>query len=397
MTEALKSHIELFFDENADDFIAIRRHIHKHPELSFSEYETQAFIKNKLNSWKIDNYEVADTGLVAVIRGNNPDKKLIVLRADIDALPIAENTGLDFSSVNNGVMHACGHDVHSTCVLAAGRIIDSLKDSFEGSVKLLFQPGEEKLPGGATKVIASGELDNPVPDLIIGQHVFAEMEAGKLGFRPGLYMASSDEIYIDVKGPGGHAAMPSKTIDVVRIASELIIALKDFVDENALDSIPVILTFGKIEGKGATNVIPKLVHIEGTFRALNEDKRKEIHKGMEEITVKLAKNSGAQIELEIRKGYPCLNNNEEATEFSKNEALNFLGKVNIEDLELRMTSEDFAFYSQKYRSCFYRLGIRTPGKEITNLHTPEFTVDERAIKTGSTFMAYLALNYLNRI
>lgn len=396
MTDVLKSSIESLFDEHSDEFLAIRRHIHRYPELSFSEFETQAFIKSKLNNWNIDNYNIADTGVVAVVRGKNPDKKLIVLRADIDALPITENTGLDFSSQNNGVMHACGHDVHSTCVLAAGRILYRLKDTFEGSVKLLFQPGEEKLPGGATKVIASGELDNPVPDLIIGQHVFAEMESGMLGFRPGLYMASADEIYIDVKGPGGHAAMPSKTIDVVRIASELIISLKDFVDESALDSIPVILTFGKIDGKGATNIIPKLVHIEGTFRTLDEEKRKEMHKGMEKIVVDLTEKSGAQIELEIRKGYPCLKNNEEATEFSKIEAINFLGKGKVDDLDLRMTSEDFAFYSQKYKSCFYRLGVRTAGKEITNLHTPEFMVDESAIKTGSTFMAYLAMKFLKQ-
>lgn len=396
MTDTLKSDIETLFDKHRDEFIAIRRHIHQNPELSFSEFETQAFIKNKLNDWNIDNYEVADTGVVAVIRGKNPDKKLIVLRADIDALPITENSGLNFSSVNKGVMHACGHDVHTTCVMAAGKIIDSLKDSFEGSVKLLFQPGEEKLPGGATKVIASGELDNPIPDLIIGQHVFAEMETGKLGFRPGLYMASADEIYIDVRGPGGHAAMPSKTKDVIRIASQLIIALKDFVDEHTDESIPVILTFGKIEGNGATNVIPKVVHIEGTFRTLDEDKRMEIHRGMEMIALDLARKSGALIELEIRKGYPCLNNNVEATIFSKNEASNFLGIGKVDDLELRMTSEDFAFYSQKYKTCFYRLGIRTSGKEITNLHTPEFMVDENAIKTGSTFMAYLAMKFLRQ-
>ncbi len=387
----LKERIQQIFDSKKEKITEIRRHIHQYPELSFQEFETQKFISKNLDDLGIENYSVADTGVIGMIRGQNPEKKLVVLRGDIDALPIFENTGLEFASRNEGVMHACGHDVHTSCVLGAGMILNELKDEFEGSVKLLFQPGEEKLPGGATKVIASGELNKPVPDVIIGQHVFAELEVGKVGFRPGLYMASADEIYIDVKGPGGHAAMPEKTVDVLKASSQLILALKDFVDENTPDTIPTVLTFGKIEGKGATNVIPKLVHIEGTFRTMDESWRAGVHQNLERITKSIAEESGAEIEIEIRKGYPCLINDEEATKNSKTAAQLFLGEDNVIDLDLRMTSEDFAFYTQQYKSCFYRLGIRTPGNIITGLHSPEFVVDERALETGSKLMAYLAI------
>ena len=376
------------------EIVEIRRHLHQYPELSFEETKTAAFLRKKLDEWGIENYSVADTGVIGLIRGKKPESKLIVLRGDIDALPILENTGLPFSSVNKGVMHACGHDVHTSCVLGAGRVLNDCKDQFEGTIKLLFQPGEEKLPGGATKVIASGELDHPVPDLIIGQHVYAELEVGKLGFRPGLYMASADEIYIDVKGPGGHAAMPDKTIDVLKVASQVILALKDVVDSRT-NTIPTVLTFGRIEGLGATNVIPKLVHIEGTFRTLDEPWRAEVHAQMQDVSNKLAAETGATIELEIRKGYPCLINNEEATREMRAIADQFLGAENIIDLELRMTAEDFAYYTQKYKSCFYRLGIKTPGGKTTNLHSPEFVVDEKALETGIEFMAVATLNLLN--
>ena len=389
----IKERIESILKDNWNEFLKIRRHIHQYPELSFQEFETQKFIMDQLSRWGIDHHPIAETGVMAVIKGKNPEKKLIILRGDIDALPITENTGLDFASKNDGVMHACGHDVHTTCVLAAGKILNELSEDFEGTVKLLFQPGEEKLPGGATMVIASGELDDPVPDAILGQHVFAELEAGKLGFRQGLYMASADEIYIDVKGPGGHAAMPEKTVDTLHLASKLIVALKAIV-ENRTNDIPTVLTFGKIEGKGATNVIPKLVHMEGTFRTMDEKWRMEVHAEMQKVVDQLVSGTKAEVDLDIRKGYPCLINNDELAASSKNLAQAYLGNENVIDLDIRMTAEDFSFYSQKYKANFYRLGIKSPGKEVTNLHSPEFTVDEKALETGSGFMAFLALSYL---
>lgn len=391
----LRQQIRHLVENQKDQFIAIRRHLHENPELSFEEYNTCTYISGVLDEWGIENKKVADTGIVAIIKGSNPETKTIALRGDIDGLPITENTNLSFSSKNKGVMHACGHDIHTTCILGAAFILNNLKSEFEGTVKIIFQPGEEKLPGGATKIIASGELDNPKIDVIVGQHVYPEMEVGKLGFRPGKYMASSDEIYIDVNGPGGHGAMPEKTVDSLNISSRLILSLQEIV-EVSTNSIPTVLTFGKIEGEGATNVIPKLVHIEGTLRTMEESWRQELHEEMKRRVKDLEERSGAKIDLEIRKGYPCLINDEETTLTSKSLAQDFLGAENVDDLDIRMTSEDFSFYSQNYKSCFYRLGVRTPGAAVTNLHTPEFLVDEKALETGIGFMSFFALNFLKK-
>ncbi|MEQ8325438.1 MAG: M20 family metallopeptidase [Vicingaceae bacterium] len=376
------------------ELLSIRRHLHQHPELSFVEYKTSAYIASQLKEWGIAYKQVADTGLIAEIRGRNPQKRLIVLRGDIDALPIQEQTGLPFASINEGVMHACGHDVHTSCVLGSGRILNELKDQFEGTVKLLFQPGEEVLPGGATKIIASGVLNDPKPDAIIGQHVYAELEAGKLGFRPGMYMASGDEIHVKLRGPGGHAAMPDRTVDILNVASRFILGMQEEVYQNVPEKIPAVLTFGKIEGKGATNVIPKEVTIAGTFRTMNEDWRDEAHGRMKSFSEKLALESKAVIELDIRKGYPCLVNDENLTAMLKSLAQKNLTTENVVDLDIRMTAEDFSYYSQHFKACFYRLGIRTPGKEVTNLHSPDFVVDESALETGVNFMVCAALHYL---
>ena len=387
--------VDVLVQKHAPEVIDIRRHLHQYPELSFVEYETSKFIASCLDAWGIEYKSVADTGLIAEIRGRNPEKKTIVLRGDIDALPIQENTGLPFASKNEGVMHACGHDVHTSCVLGSGKILNELKEEFDGTVKLLFQPGEEQLPGGATKIIASGVLDDPRPSAIIGQHVYAELEVGKLGFRPGMYMASGDEIHVKISGPGGHAAMPEKTVDVLNVASRFILGMQDTVYKNRPEHIPTVLTFGRIEGKGATNVIPKEVGIAGTFRTLDEEWRTKAHQIMTDFSESLAKESKAAIDLDIRKGYPCLVNDEDLTREMRSLALESLGNDKVVDLDVRMTAEDFSYYSQRYTSCFYRLGIREPGKGVTNLHSPDFIVDEAALKTGVAFMVKAALHILN--
>ena len=390
----VRDKIRQLIHRHQDELISIRRHLHQHPELSFQEFKTSAYLSDLLTKWGIPHEKVADTGIIAEIRGKNPDKRLIVLRGDIDALPIQESTGLPFASENEGVMHACGHDVHTSCVLGSGRILNELKDEFEGTVKLLFQPGEEQLPGGATKIIASGVLDKPKPDAIIGQHVYAELEAGKLGFRPGMYMASGDEIHVRLSGPGGHAAMPERTVDILNVASQFILGMQAAVYDNRPEDIPSVLTFGKIEGKGATNVIPREVLIAGTFRTLNEDWRMKAHELMKEFSDSLAKETGADIDLDIRKGYPCLVNDEELTGQMRGLAADLLGDDRVIDLDIRMTAEDFSYYSQLYTTCFYRLGIRTAGKEITNLHSPNFVVDEAALDTGVEFMVNASFSLL---
>ena len=326
-----------------------------------------------------------------MIKGKNPDSRTIALRGDMDALPIQEENTIDYKSMNDGVMHACGHDVHTSCLLGAARILNELKEEWEGTIKLIFQPGEEKLPGGASLMIKEGVLENPRPQNVIGQHVFPELEVGKVGFKSGMYMASADEVYVTVKGKGGHAALPYAVIDPIYIASNIIVSLQQIVSRNARPDIPTVLSFGKIRGEGATNVIPDEVKIEGTFRTMNEEWREKAHIRMKELAEGIAKSMGGECEFEVRKGYPFLVNDEETTRRSKEAAVEYLGKENVVDLNLRMTGEDFAYFSQVAPGCFYRLGVRNEKENITsNLHTPTFNVDEESLKVGMGLMAYIA-------
>lgn len=378
------------------EVIAIRRHLHQHPELSFKEYETANFIEHKLKSFGITNYKrIVDTGIIALIEGKNPTKKVIALRGDIDALPIQEENEVDYKSVNSGVMHACGHDVHASSLLGVAKILNELKNDFEGTIKLIFQPGEEKIPGGASLVIREGGLENPKPTGIIGQHVYPQLEAGKVGFKSGMYMASADEIYVTVKGKGGHAALPQQNIDPVLITSHIVVALQQIVSRAAHPTIPSVLSFGKIIGNGATNIIPDEVKLEGTFRAMNEEWRANAHLKMKKMAEDIAEGMGGKCDFEIKKGYPFLVNDDELTQKAKNAAIEFLGKDNVVDLDLRMTAEDFAFYTHVVPGCFYRLGIKNEEKDIqSGLHTSTFNIDEEALETSIGLMSWLAINEL---
>ncbi|MGB3076020.1 MAG: M20 family metallopeptidase [Chitinophagales bacterium] len=378
------------------EVIAIRRHLHAHPELSFQEKETSAYISSKLTAWNIEHVKgIAGTGIVALIKGKNPGKKVIALRADMDALPITEKNDVDYRSQNIGVMHACGHDVHSSSLLGTAKILADLRDEFEGTIKLIFQPGEEKLPGGASLMIKDGVLEQPIPEVILAQHVFTQLPVGKAGFFAGKYMASSDEIYISVKGKGGHAAVPSGVINPLYPAARLLILLEDLSKEFANEVIPTVLAFGKITGPGATNVIPDEVKIEGTFRTMDEEWRFESHNRIRNTIALYSKNSGIEIELEIRIGYPCLINNEEVTKTSIIAATEYLGEDNVMALGIWMASEDFAFYSQKVPACFYRIGTGNPAKNIVSpVHTATFTIDEDALEISAGLMAWMALQLL---
>lgn len=375
------------------EIVSCRRHLHSHPELSFHEFNTQKFVEQKLDEIGIvDRVRMANTGVVAIIKGKNPDKKTIALRADMDALPIVETNKVEYKSQNEGVMHACGHDVHTSSLLGVAKILTELKGQFEGSVKLIFQPGEEKLPGGASLMIKEGVLENPKPNAVLGQHVMPQIAAGKIGFRNGLYMASTDEIYVKVKGKGGHGAMPHLTIDPVLITSHMIVALQQIVSRNAKPSLPSVLSFGKVIANGATNVIPDEVYLEGTFRTLNEEWRMEAHKKMKHLAETLAESMGGTCEFNILKGYPFLVNDDELTDRTRRNAEEYLGKENIEELEIWMAAEDFAFYSQAAPACFYRLGVRNEARGITSsVHTSTFDIDESALETGMGLMAWLAI------
>lgn len=379
------------------EVIAIRRHLHRHPELSFHEENTSRFIAGKLSEWGIPYEEnVGGYGVVGLITGKEPNGKTIALRADMDALPIQEENQVDYVSSNPGVMHACGHDVHTSSLLGTAYILNQLKDQFSGRVKLIFQPAEEQLPGGASLMIKAGVLKNPVPRVILGQHVHPPLEAGKVGFRPGKYMASSDELFLTVTGKGGHGAMPHQAVDTTLAAAHIIVALQQIISRRSDPTIPSVLTLGKIHSDGgSTNIIPETVHIQGTFRAMDEEWRYRAHDLLRQTAEHTAQALGAAVDVNIKVGYPFLYNDPETTQNMRARAVEFLGADKVVDLPIRMTAEDFAYYSHEMDACFYRLGVADPGSSAARqLHTSTFDVDERCLQTSVGLMAYLSLSEL---
>ncbi len=396
MTNPLREKIKSLAAEFAPGIIDIRRHLHAYPELSEQEFKTADFICKTLDSYGISyTRNVGGNGIVAKIEGRQPQTTTLALRADMDALPIAELNDCEYKSLNPGVMHACGHDVHMASLLGASKILNELRDEFEGTIRLIFQPSEEKFPGGALAMINDGVLKNPEPARIYGQHVLPTLEAGKVGFKPGRYMASTDEVYLTVKGRGGHAATPELNIDPVLIASHIIVALQQVVSRSASPGIPTVLSFGRVIANGRTNIIPSEVKIDGTFRTFDETWRTKAHEKITSIAKGLAESMGGTCEVYIDKGYPFLVNDDLATSEAKALAQQYLGPENVVDLDQRMTAEDFAYYSHIIPACFYRLGVKNPSWEnIRNLHTPEFDADERSLEIGMGLMAWLALGTL---
>lgn len=391
----LKEEIKQLSGKIFQTVINNRRHLHAHPELSFEEYNTSAFVKARLDDMGIPWQSVANTGVVATVSGALPSEKVIALRADMDALPITEANAVDYRSKNSGVMHACGHDAHTASLLGTAAILNALKDNFGGTVKLIFQPGEEKLPGGASLMIKEGVLENPIPLAVIGQHVMPSLECGKIGLRKGLHMASMDELIIRVHGKGGHGAQPHQNIDPVVITSHIIIALQQIVSRFANPAHPTVLSFGKVIANGAINVIPDSVYVEGTFRALNEEWRHQAHVQMKKMAEGMAESMGGSCEFVINHGYPALINEEKLTATVRQYAADYLGEDHIVDLDIWMASEDFAYYSQLADSCFYFLGTGNTRQQITSaLHTPTFNIDEDALKLSTGLMAYVALRQL---
>jgi amidohydrolase len=378
-----------------NDVVGFRQHIHANPELSFKEYETSKFIKEKLTAWGIEFKEMADTGVVGLIKGDLPSDQIIALRADMDALPIVEANDKPYKSKNEGVMHACGHDVHSSSLLGTAYILNELKAEFGGTIKLVFQPAEELLPGGASIMIKEGVLENPKPHAMVGQHVMPLIETGKVGFRSGIYMASTDELYVTVHGKGGHGAQPHQNIDPVLITAHIIVALQQIVSRNADPRLPSVLSFGKVNANGATNIIPNEVKLEGTFRTLNEEWRKEAHRLMKKMAEGIAESMGGSCDFTIMHGYPFLINEEKLTANAVAFAKDYLGEENVIDLDIWMAAEDFAYYSQVTDSCFYRLGTGNAAKGTTySVHTPNFDIDEDALRTSTGLMAFIALKQL---
>ncbi len=375
----------------------IREHLHQHPELSFQELKTSKFLKSKLEEWglKVDR-EWVNTGFTVVIDSGQKGPT-VGIRADLDALPIEELNEVPYASVNKGIMHACGHDVHASCLMGLARVLSHLKTEFKGKAVLIFQPGEEKLPGGASQMINEGLLEAYNFDLILAQHVYPELEHGEVGFRPGMYMASADEIYITIKGKGGHAALPHNNIDPIVIASSVILSLQQLVSRSAPPTVPTVLSFGKIEGLGATNVIPSEVKIEGTLRTMDEHWRKIFHEKIKTTVEHTSEALGGSSVCEVKVGYPFLCNDEEATKESTLMAQEYLDKEHVIELPLRMTAEDFAYFSQKTKVCFYRLGVGNEKLGITHsVHHPRFDIDANALQTGVGLLSYLTIRHLTR-
>jgi amidohydrolase len=391
----LRQQIRQLADDIHGRVIEDRRHLHAHPELSFHEHETSSFVKARLDEMDIASESVADTGIVALIKGEKSSDQVIALRADMDALPIEELNRVDYVSQNCGVMHACGHDAHTSSLLGTARILKSIKSQFGGTVKLIFQPGEEKLPGGASLMIKEGVLDAPRPSAVIGQHVSPVVDAGKIAIRAGKFMASMDEIFITVHGRGGHGAQPHQNIDPVIIASHILIALQQIVSRAASPTIPTVLSFGKLIANGAINVIPDQVYIEGTFRTLDDGWRAEAHGRIKKMAERIAESMGGRCDVKINVGYPFLVNEENLSLQVRSFAEEYLGTENVIDAELWMAAEDFAWYSQVAASCFYLLGIRNKEKGIvSSLHTPTFNIDENALALSTGLMAYIAMRRL---
>jgi amidohydrolase len=391
----IKEKIQALAKDIFNDVVANRRHLHSHPELSFHETETSAFVANKLKELGLEYQIMANTGLVALIKGEKSSDQVVALRADMDALPINEANDVPYKSQNPGVMHACGHDVHTSSLLGVAKILTSLKSEFGGTIKLIFQPAEEKLPGGANLMIQQGVLENPKPAAVIGQHVMPLIDAGKVGFRAGKYMASTDELYVTVRGKGGHGAQPQQNIDPVIITAHIITALQTIVSRSADPKSPSVLSFGKIIANGATNVIPNEVYLEGTFRTMDEQWRNEAHIKIKKMAEGIAESMGGSCEFDIRRGYPFLINEERLTAMTRANAEDYLGKENVLDLDIWMAAEDFAYYSQVADACFYRLGTRNEARGITSsVHTPTFDVEESALEQSVGLMAYLAVKQL---
>lgn len=390
MSEKLQEQIKDLAKQLAPEFIAVRHHLHAHPELSYQEFATSAFIQEQLTALGIPFEVKATTGVIGLIKGKNPDKRVVALRADMDALPITEENEVPYKSKNAGVMHACGHDVHTTCLLGAAKILSTLQTEWEGTVKLIFQPGEEKNPGGASILINEGVLENPAPQNIFALHVHPGLEVGKLSFRGGMVMASADEIYITIKAKGGHAAAPQHSADPILIAAHLIVSLQQIVSRNNDPFNPSVLSITSFQGGHTTNVIPSEVKLMGTFRAMNEIWRFKAHELITRLATELVHSMGGEIDLKIDIGYPFVLNDENLSAAARKKGEAYLGTHQVEETELRMGAEDFAYYSQQIPACFFRLGAGNKAKGISiGVHTPTFNIDEQAIEIGIGMMALL--------
>ncbi len=396
--QIMKEQIKQLTQDFSEYVVQCYRHLHAHPELSFEEHQTSLFVQNELQKMNIPfRAGIAGTGILAKLEGKNPHKKIIALRADMDALPVCEMVDIPWKSMHENVMHACGHDAHTACLLGAAKILHEIKDKFEGTVLFIFQPGEEKAPGGARLMLEDGIFDETKPELILAQHVSIDFPTGTMGFMPGMIMASADEIHIVIRGKGGHGALPHLTNDTVLAASQTIVALQQVRSRLCHPLTPMVLTFGKLIADGATNVIPHEVQIAGTLRTVDEKWRAEAKQHIRRIVNETCAAHGCTAEINMPDGYPCTTNNVTVTEKARHFASEWVGEENIVSLEMRMTSEDFGFFTQQFPCSFYRFGVKGNSNQHSGgLHSSTFQIDEKALSTGTGGMVWLAWKFLNQ-
>ncbi len=396
LPERIRKKARLLFPE----IVRIRREIHRHPELSFKEFRTTALIREFLLKLGLKiEHDFLETGIAALLEGGEKktEGKLVALRADIDALPLQEENTHEFCSLENGVMHACGHDMHTAILLGAAVVLSDIKKSLPGDVLFIFQPGEEKAPGGAKPLIEAGLFRQYHPSAVFALHCLPQLQSGKLALREGAIMAAADELYITVYGEGGHASAPHKTIDPVLAAAHIVTALQHLVSRVVSPYEPAVVSISSIHGGGATNIIPGKVHMTGTLRTMNEELRREMHKRLRETVEQIGMGMGARAEIEIVDGYPVVVNHPETTRVIREAFVAYFGKNSVEECEPFMTAEDFAYYLQHCPGTFIHLGTGSSKPEKGNtLHSPFFNPDESAIGTGMEAMSYAALSWLEQ-
>jgi hippurate hydrolase len=383
--------------------VDLRRRIHRNPELSRNEHDTAALVADALHEIGLDRVEtgIYGTGVLGTLAGGRPGRT-VLLRADLDALPIQEETGLDFASQNEGIMHACGHDAHTASLLGTAQILADIRSRVPGTIRFCFQPTEEKIPGGATFMIEEGVLeargDEPAVDYVLGQHVRPDLPAGAIGVRGGPFMASADEVHVTVRGEGGHAASPHElTSDATVAAAHVVTALQTVVSRNSPPGTPSILTIGRFVADGATNVIPPSAHLEGTFRTMDDEWRAEAHDRIRQVVRRTAQAHGAEADVDVRVGYPAVHNDPSAASVVQSAAREYVGETGTVDLDPWYAGEDFAYFTNARPGVFYALGVGNKDAGIVHgLHTSQFTIDEDALRIGPGFMALAAIRLAGR-
>jgi amidohydrolase len=397
MQSRMAEKIKILSSKHFPKMVKLRREFHQYPELGFSEFRTSKRIAQELKKLGLQvKTGIAQTGVVGILNVKKQGKT-VALRADMDALPIVEQTNFSYKSKKKGLMHACGHDAHMACVIGAATILTKLKKELNGNVKFIFQPSEESPPGGAKPMIQAGALKNPNVSAIFGLHCDSAIPTGRIGVKEGAFMAQADSFDITIKGVSGHGARPHDGIDAIVIASQVIQALQTITSRKIDPVQPVVVSVGKIEGGTKRNIICDRILLLGTARSLNKEVAKRIPRLLKEIVSGITQAAGASFELRYSPGYPVLINHPQATELARGTIIRMFGKQAIFEIKKPlMGAEDFAFYLEKVPGTFLRLGIKNPKKKaIYPWHHPKFTVDEDAINIGAALLAGTAFDFLN--